>query len=616
MNFKEWLLSEEIFPNKTATVFHRTCTACDEDDSVKAVSSILTSDFKAGAGAGCMYGCGLYTTFAIGSQFTNFMKTYGKAVIKFKVTDLDKYLIFQLSVAKQIHGKDYKISDQLKKLGLLNKLDPSNLKENLKKYDELQEKEKLSSDLAVKFHEENTWIENSIKGIIYYGRHDGYCLLKYPTVKDGTINMLGYAVAEHDDMEKMEELKSNIGWIKSVGVLGTSIKNVYNYPIKNKEKFAFGDEEKRKIENLKHMFLTSKNLEKTAKNFESELNKLSQDNVRDLLKNATDKEKMAEAIIKYKTGLTDDTVSYFFDSVTDKDKIAELIVKYKKELNDNNVSGLLNKSTNKDKIAELIVNKKPELTDENVSILLKNATDKEKIAEVIIEKKPELADDTVSILLKNASDKDKMAKTIINKKPELSDKNIRDLLDTASEKDAIADLIIEKQPELSDYNVRDLLIFAKDKEKFIQIIANKKSELSDNNVYWFLEKAINKDAMADLIIEKQPYLSSDSVARLLQYAINKDKFAEIIANKKPELSYDDIWNFFYHSTNKEKTAELIQKQTDNISKLSNKNVEILLRDSKDKPKLAQILNKYYKNKTSEIQEILDKYLEPQAIAAK
>ena len=63
-------------------------------------------------------------------------------------------------------------------------------------------------------------------------------------------------------------------------------------------------------------------------------------------------------------------------------------------------------------------------------------------------------------------------------------------------------------------------------------------------------------------------------------------------------------------------AELIQKQTDNISRLSNKNVEKLLRDSKDKPKLAQILNKYHTKKTPEIQEILDKYLEPQAIAAK
>ena len=120
MNFKEWLLSEEIFPNKTATVFHRTCQGCNEEQSIKSVSSILTKDYK--VGKGCWYGCGLYTTFAIESQFTNYMRTYGKAVVKFKVTDLDKYLIFQLSVAKQIHGEDYKISSQFKKLGLLNKI--------------------------------------------------------------------------------------------------------------------------------------------------------------------------------------------------------------------------------------------------------------------------------------------------------------------------------------------------------------------------------------------------------------------------------------------------------------------------------------------------------------
>ena len=136
MNFKEWLISEEIFPNKTATVYHRTCQNCDEDKSVKAVSSILTSDYK--TGAGCFYGCGLYTTFAIESQFTDYIKGYGKALVKFKVEELEKYLIFQLSVAKQIHGNDYKMSSQFKKLGLLNK--PNVNEGTLRYYDERQEK--------------------------------------------------------------------------------------------------------------------------------------------------------------------------------------------------------------------------------------------------------------------------------------------------------------------------------------------------------------------------------------------------------------------------------------------------------------------------------------------
>ena len=47
MNFKEWLLSEEIFPNKTATVYHRTCPGCDEEKSVQAVleEDVIRSEF-------------------------------------------------------------------------------------------------------------------------------------------------------------------------------------------------------------------------------------------------------------------------------------------------------------------------------------------------------------------------------------------------------------------------------------------------------------------------------------------------------------------------------------------------------------------------------------------
>ena len=202
MNFKKWLLSEDIWQGNTATVFHRT-------KSVKDVSGVLTSDYK--TGAGCMYGCGLYTTFALESQFSSYMYRYGHAVIKFKVIGLDKYLIFQLSVAKQIHGEDYKISSQFKKLGLLNK--PNVDESKLKEYDERQEKENYSSTLAREFYEQNKWIEKSVKGIIYYGKNDGYCLIKYPTIQDGTITMWGYAVADVDNQQKMGQLRNNIGWI-------------------------------------------------------------------------------------------------------------------------------------------------------------------------------------------------------------------------------------------------------------------------------------------------------------------------------------------------------------------------------------------------------------------
>jgi hypothetical protein len=308
MNFKKWLLSEDIWQGNTATVFHRT-------KSVKDVSGILTSDYK--TGTGCMYGCGLYTTFAIESQFTNYMQIYGKAVVKFKVTDLDKYLTFQLSVAKQIHGKDYKISSQFKKLGLLNK--PNVNESNLKEYDERQEKEKYSSTLAKEFYEQNSWIEKSVKGMIYYGKNDGYCLVKYKPVQDGTITMLGYAVADVDNQQKMEELKSNIGWITSTEK--AKIKYIYSLPNDQKSKYNFID-----------------------KFIAQNINKFSNAEVDDLI----EKRQNWFGDLKDLDNVTDTLLDNY------KDQIEKVIIKHKKELSDSNVFNLLLNAQDKDQIAELL----------------------------------------------------------------------------------------------------------------------------------------------------------------------------------------------------------------------------------------------------------------------
>ena len=433
MNFKQWLLSEEIFPNKTATVYHRTCQDCNKDESVKAVSSILTKDYK--VGKGCYYGCGLYTTFAIESQFTNYMKTYGKAVVKFKVTDLDKYLIFQLSVAKQIHGEDYKISSQFKKLGLLNKPNVNEIK--LKEYDERQEKENYSSKFAKDFYEKNKWIENSVKGIIYYGRNDGYCLLKYPTVQDETITMWGYAVAEVDNQQKMEELKSNIGWIKSVGVLGTPIKNVYKAPDKMKEKFAFGD-----YSYIVNQLLNSENLEKKAKELGSDINKLSDYDILNLVGKSKDKDQMAEVIIKYKTELDHESVYILLQAVAKKDKIAELIINKKPELDNRNITELIKHSINKDKIAELIIEKKPDLDNGIIYIFFNDVKKKERIAELLgTDKINKLPNDFVFHLLQYARDKDEMAKALGLFNIKKIDNDVNSLLDILNDKEKMKKML-------------------------------------------------------------------------------------------------------------------------------------------------------------------------------
>ena len=86
MNFKQWLINEEIYPNNTATVYHRT-------KEVSLIQGILESGYTPGPGA--MYGAGLYTTISLESQFKSYMSIYGTLVVKFHVTDLDKYLVFQ-----------------------------------------------------------------------------------------------------------------------------------------------------------------------------------------------------------------------------------------------------------------------------------------------------------------------------------------------------------------------------------------------------------------------------------------------------------------------------------------------------------------------------------------
>lgn len=225
MNFKTWLLSEEIFPNKTATVYHRT-------KDVQNLENILSKGFK--TGVGCMYGCGLYTTFSLESQFNDYMVQYGEIVIKFKVINLDKYLIFHPSVAKYILGNKYTLKDQLEKFNI------KNIKEEDITYaDEELNKSPFSAKTAQDFisNHQNEIVHNSnVKGVIYRGSSDGYCLVKYDPIEDESISVLGYAVAHTNDIKKMEDLLANKEWVTSTQSL--KMKQIATLPTEKKEKFS------------------------------------------------------------------------------------------------------------------------------------------------------------------------------------------------------------------------------------------------------------------------------------------------------------------------------------------------------------------------------------------
>jgi hypothetical protein len=127
----------------------------------------MTSDFKSGAGKGCMYGCGLYTTFALESQFTDYMqRAYGDYVIKFKVTDLQNYLICPFMVATSILGQNpdqYSLLSQFKKFGLYDEAAKKYSPEQLQNIDNSM-RDQYTSDLARNLVQDIPSIQTKTKG--------------------------------------------------------------------------------------------------------------------------------------------------------------------------------------------------------------------------------------------------------------------------------------------------------------------------------------------------------------------------------------------------------------------------------------------------------------------
>ena len=110
-------------------------------------------------------------------------------------------------------------------------------------------------------------------------------------------------------------------------------------------------------------------------------------------------------------------------------------------------------------------------------------------------------------------------------------------------------------------------------------------------------------------MKNKPELSDIDVNNIMVYlsTTDPDKIAEKIINSKPYLGGLSVASLLFKAENKDKIAELLQKDTDNISKISAYILNNFF-NTTEKIKVAQILNKYHKNKTPEIQNIIDRYL--------
>jgi lambda repressor-like predicted transcriptional regulator len=228
------------------------------------------------------------------------------------------------------------------------------------------------------------------------------------------------------------------------------------------------------------------------------------------------------------------------------------------KLSDGNVRDLLKYAPDKDNMAELIIQKKSELTRDNVSILLYNATNKEEMAELIkTDNISKLNFNDVINLVQSATDKDKMAELLIKYKKKLHDADgwssiISPLLISAKNKYKIAELIIQKETELSSLHlvhhddVEALLYYPNDREKIAALLGTDNIDrLEDNNVNGLIKKLDGKPLelkiIAKILGEKNiSKLSYDSVKNLLSKSYpKKENIAKILnqyyTNKTPQI---------------------------------------------------------------------------------
>jgi hypothetical protein len=217
-NFKNWLVNEEIYPqSNAATVYHRT-------HNIKTFKNIMSQGFKFTERG--TFGDGLYTHFRYEDTFAGadnptMTGTYGKIIIKFKVSNINQFLILLEDYAKKIHGKDWLPSAQIKKLNInvnpqfaqkldkaitdKNKFVPASVYGHQAVAKDLQRKNMSDEEFQKNIPKDNPDMysllssgelskpQTNCKGIIFYdrGMNGGHNLLLYPPYKD--IKILAYA---------------------------------------------------------------------------------------------------------------------------------------------------------------------------------------------------------------------------------------------------------------------------------------------------------------------------------------------------------------------------------------------------------------------------------------
>jgi hypothetical protein len=152
------------------SVYHRT-------DANAVANLICETGFLAGGGAA--WGVGIYSNYMWSGVTRNqAMGTYGAIAVKGKM-NISDFLIFDYAISKQVYGSEYRLINQIKRLGLDRSMyrDQMGLIESISK--DLESKTGMSntSDLFRKIY--NSSLPKALKGVLFSGHVDKSVALAY-----------------------------------------------------------------------------------------------------------------------------------------------------------------------------------------------------------------------------------------------------------------------------------------------------------------------------------------------------------------------------------------------------------------------------------------------------
>ena len=194
------LINEAIY-GKTAIVYHGSRTPPDE-----LIKSFNAGGFQPGAGAGGLYGMGLYTVYDDKDLFVSNTGTgaYGGYVYKFK-TSLNNFLALNEDTCKLVHGKVLTVRQQLEKIkGVktqIRDIENSNISQLLDRPP--SPKDELTGSIA---KELSVYLMNDIVGMLFRGSNDGYVCLIFDDA-----NTYPVAHATVDEVQAAGTIK-NVNW--------------------------------------------------------------------------------------------------------------------------------------------------------------------------------------------------------------------------------------------------------------------------------------------------------------------------------------------------------------------------------------------------------------------